>query len=718
MNPAIARSIRVCLAVGLASLLLLSTLCALSVEAEPQATEVVTTNETQTVVRAELGGVFGAAGPVARAAETLPNGVAAGDTIQTSTVLWVRATTVGDVLFECSTDATFSTDVLTATASVTDLLQPVKVQMAGLSAATAYFYRATDAAVASGGGRFRTAHASGSYAGLRFGAAGDWRGSLAPYPSIANADERDLDFFVEHGDTIVAGSPSPAATKIEAFRLRHNEVYSIHRGLNTWAALRASTSILATIDDNEVRNNFAGGADASTDDRFDETSGFINETQVYRNALQAFQEYNPLRDEFYGATGDDRTAHKRQLYRFTTYGNDAAVFILDTRSFRDEPLPLEDPANQYQVFDFLTNSYNDTSRTMLGAQQLADLKADLLQTQADGITWKFVLVSGPIQNLGVYLAPDRYEGYAAERIDLLRFIDQNAIDNVVFIAASLHGTIVNNLTYQEEPPGFPPPDQVATGAFEVIVGPVAISPTFGPAAVNIAEEYELITPTEKADYEGRSREGKDEFVQKLVDDKLLAPLYYDPTGLDGSEIDAALLQGGYVTVHTYGWSEFEVDRATQILTVTTYGIDPYNEAELATNPNDIITRTPAVVSRFVVTPTLSPGTAIEPLSGITIDGPITGTVTTTYAFTASARPVSATTPVTYTWRATDWTPVTQTSGLSDTACFSWTISGTKTITAVATNGGPPVRCTHTITIRARSAERKRIYLPLVLRNWN
>jgi len=56
-----------------------------------------------------------------------------------------------------------------------------------------------------------------------------------------------------------------------------------------------------------------------------------------RTALQAFQEYNPLQDEFYGATGD-RTADERQLYRFNTYGSDAAVFYW-TLSFRDAELP-------------------------------------------------------------------------------------------------------------------------------------------------------------------------------------------------------------------------------------------------------------------------------------------------------------------------------------------------------------------------------------------
>jgi len=30
----------------------------------------------------------------------------------------------------------------------------------------------------------------------------------------------------------------------------------------------------------------------------------VNDTKFYENGLQAFQEYNPLQDEFYGATGD------------------------------------------------------------------------------------------------------------------------------------------------------------------------------------------------------------------------------------------------------------------------------------------------------------------------------------------------------------------------------------------------------------------------------
>ena len=671
MNTVIAHSIRVGLAAGVAALLLLGMLSTLTME-----TENPSSNTTMDNILS----------PLARAAGTLPNGVAAGDTTPTSTVLWARATTIDDVLFEYSTDPTFGTAVLTATATVTDLLRPVKVQIAELGPATTYYYRVADAGGASGTGRFRTAAAGGAHAGLRFGVSGDWCGDLAPYPSIANADERDLDFFVEHGDTIIAGS----ATTLEEFRLRHNEVYSTHLGLNTWAALRAATSILATIDDNDVRDSFAGGAIPSSDSRFDDTGAFINETELYGNALRAFQEYNPLQDEFYGATGDGRTAGKRKLYRLNRHGRDAAVFILDTRSFRDEPLPLDDPTDLSQILTFLTDSLNDTSRTMLGAQQLADLKAGLQQAQADGVTWKFVLVSGPIQNLGIFHAPDRYEGYAAERTDLLRFINQNSIENVAFIAASFHGTIVNNLTYQEALLGA----QIPTGAFEVIVGPVAIDPPFGPAVIDLAEDFDLITPQERATYDGLSRDGKDEFVRQLIDEELLAPLDYDPTGLDGSGIEASLLQGGYVAVHTYGWTEFDVDQGTQALTVTTYGIALYTGAELAANPDDVVTRTPTVVSQF----TVNPKRVLVPLDAVTIDGPVTGTISTTHTFTAAVSPVNATTPITYIWQASGQVPVTQTGQVSDTARFAWPVTGTKTISVIAHNGGPPVSNTHTITI--------------------
>ncbi len=217
---------------------------------------------------------------------TLINGIASGDTTQDSTVLWARSTVPGTVTFEYSTYADFSNIIGTIDAEVTNINLPVKVEINNLTAGTDYYYRVTDAAGDSLSGEFTTSAEIGEFQGLRFGVSGDWRGELAPYPIINNADERDLAFFVEHGDTIYADIASDAVKNpdgtrksqvetIEEYRAKHSEVYSNRLGLNAWADLRASTSILATIDDHEVTNDFAGGADVSTDDRFAGESGLI-----------------------------------------------------------------------------------------------------------------------------------------------------------------------------------------------------------------------------------------------------------------------------------------------------------------------------------------------------------------------------------------------------------------------------------------------------------
>src|SRR5262249_36264541 len=67
-----------------------------------------------------------------------------------------------------------------------------------------------------------------------------------------------------------------------------------------------------------------------------------------------------------------------------------------------------------------------------------------------------------------------------------------------------------------------------------------------------------------------------------------------------------LLQGLYMATDVYGWTEFSIDPDTQKLTVTTYGIQPYSQAELEANPAAILGRVPQIVTQFEVTPELPP----------------------------------------------------------------------------------------------------------------
>ncbi|MEB3291941.1 MAG: phytase [Synechococcales bacterium] len=561
--------------------------------------------------------------PRAPQAQSLVNGVTSGDTTQTSTVLWARSTFAGAVTFEYSTDRTFSTIAGKATATVTNPNLPVKVEITGLQAGTEYFYRVTDAAGDRELGEFKTANNPGTYGGFRMGVSGDWRGELAPYPAIANADDRNLDLFILNGDTIYSDYASPAvrnpdgsekeqATSLDEFRLKHAEVYGSRNGQNFWQDLRSKTSVMATVDDHEVTNDFEGGEDlakqsAAQQQLYGANRGLVNDSPLYETGMQAFQEYNPIRDEFYGETGDPRTAGERKLYRYNTFGSDAATFILDTRSFRDSGLPA---ANLTNPTEFLVNSFNP-QRTFLGRPQVEDLKRDLLAAERDGITWKFITVPEPIQNLGVLAASDRFEGYAAERTEILKFIDDNKISNVVFVAADIHGTVVNNLTYQLAPGGA----QIATSAFEITTGSVAFDAPFGQTVAELAAGLGLLTPAQKSFYDSLPiandaddlPNDKDDFIKGVVNDGLRA-LGYDPVGLNNNLsqanglINAKLLQGDYSATHTYGWTEFHVDATTQKLVVTTYGIAPYSREELLANPAAVLARQPKVVSQFEVDP--------------------------------------------------------------------------------------------------------------------
>jgi hypothetical protein len=396
--------------------------------------------------------------------------------------------------------------------------------------------------------------------------------------------------------------PSPQARSLSELRAKHAEGYGTRLGQNYWADLRQSTSVYVMIDDHEVTNDFAGGAAPASDPRFaSEPGSFINETPFFASGLEAFIDYNPVRPEYYPASADARSSNKRKLYRYRKFGRDAAMFLLDSRSFRDAPLPpVANPTDPAQIGAYLVNSLVRTDRTLLGRQQVAELKADLLDAQAAGIVWKFIMVPEPIQNLGVLGASDRFEGYAAERTELLDFIVSNSILNVVFVTADIHGTVTNNLSLQRFT-GTAITQAPVPGAFEISTGSVAFDAPFGPTVFGLAQAFGLVTPQQVALYNALPRAGKDEVVRSLINAQVV-PLGYPAVGL-GGVANVAITQGSSdLSMHTFGWTEFAISAATGELTVTTWGIDPYTQAGLVADPATIIARAPAVVSEFRVLP--------------------------------------------------------------------------------------------------------------------
>jgi 3-phytase len=570
---------------------------------------------------------------------SLPNGVASGDVTPTSAVLMARSSDPARLLFEwveapseVAEESDFD-DARRRSRWVRDPQVPAKLTLRALKPSTRYDYRVTNTRTGEYvTGAFRTPGRPGRFEGLIFGAGGDWQ-QAPPYPSLRNVEERDLDLFLKLGDSIYADSETPAlpgvaqARTLEEFRIKHDEVASPRPEapeFNVMPSLTRAQPLLVTIDDHELVDNFAGGAlpgtspdapDLNPDEPplFTDPVPYVNQTQAYRDALQAFGEYHPTKERRWFTPFDDRMHRRPKLFRYRRFADDAAIIVLDSRSFRDAQVePVGNPSDPDAVAAFLTRIW-EPGRTLLGQAQLAALQLNLLKAQLAGVTWKFVVIPEPIQNFGVVTAEDRFEGYAVERTTLLAFIDRAGIDNVVFIAGDFHGTLINNLTYQPEGPLGP---VVPTNAFEIVTGPAAFfNGLFGPAVIGIALEAGLLSEDEKAFYDSLQvapdmdsiPNDKDDFLKGLINAQT-EPFGFDPMGLNENLpeaeglIDATLLQGDYVAAHQFAWTEFNIDPDTQVLTVTIWATDAHSEAEFLADSDAVTALQPEIVTEFEVTP--------------------------------------------------------------------------------------------------------------------
>lgn len=427
---------------------------------------------------------------VSQVALLFPHGIASGDVRDRSAVLWTRPSRATPVTAEISTDPGFG--VLAFRRTVTpspDRDLTVKVQATRLDPGTRYHYRFRAGRGAfSATGTFVTAPAADAGAGVSFAFSGDSDGTHvrgAPGLSFAVLDgvaaERP-DFFVYLGDTIYADSglaPSPAST-LEGYRARYREARSI-RELRD---LMSATSVIATWDDHEVENDF----DRETVDPARFAAG-----------LRAFQEYMPLAEQRGG-----------RLYRKFRWGRDAEMFVLDGRSYRSRQVsktPACDnppgsrmadlapalPAPIRAAFAPLIRqmalpvppgclaAIYDPGRTMLGEAQKYWLMRELARSDA---TWKLIVNQTPVQEF--FANPyDRWEGYAAERIEILTVVRASNIRNVVWLSSDTHATLVNDVRIDT----FTPPFDV-TGMKEVVGGPIAatlfaqsVAAVAGPAVV-------------------------------------------------------------------------------------------------------------------------------------------------------------------------------------------------------------------------------------------
>lgn len=439
----------------------------------------------------------------AQALVSFAHGVASGDVTATSAVLWTRVDRPAPLIVEVSPDATFQR--LTFTRSVqaeaaSDFT--VKVVAAPLEPGRTYFYRWYDASLnavhPSEVGSFKTPPLLSASSGVvRFAFTGDTDGTRVDgkpffnnFEALDAARRENLDFFVYLGDTIYADADAGGHTAdatLDEFRAS----YKVNRQVPALRNLLQATSTYATWSDHEVRDNYAGQT---------------VDPALYANGRRAFLEYMPMLEP---NVARDAGCAGSPLFRVFHWGADIDLFILDERSCRSAEADARCPGPVPRVGDlaptlpaafraqfspFLSpmpapgclEALADPARTMLGKTQKQLFEAALLSSTA---RFKFVINELPIQQL--FLLPyDRWEGYAAERKEILDFIRDRAIKNVIFLATDIHANVINDVFIDR----FTDPRPIAQ---EFVTGPVAIytseadtlrtlGPLFGPRAVAAA----------------------------------------------------------------------------------------------------------------------------------------------------------------------------------------------------------------------------------------
>jgi alkaline phosphatase D len=377
----------------------------------------------------------------------IPYGVASGDINGNSAIIWSRSDRPARIIVEYSTSESFrNLRRLTGQAALVNTDFTARVNLTGLPPGQEIFYRVifqdlTDTNIYSVPviGQLRTAPQnrrdiffawSGDTAGQGWGINPEW-GGMKIYESIRQLNP---DFFIHAGDNIYADNPIQSEVKLEDGSIWKNittpekskvaETLSEFRGNFTYNLLdenirrfNAQVPQLVQWDDHEVRNNWYP-QQILDDDRYK----VKNVSLLAARAKQAFLEYTPIRFD---------PKDPQRIYRSFNYGPALEIFMLDERSYRGA-----NTTNRQTVASAET--------AFLGNPQLKWLKSKLHNSKA---TWKIIASDMPV-GLIVRDGKTNFEnaangdgpalGRELELADLLQFIKQKNIRNVVWLTADVH----------------------------------------------------------------------------------------------------------------------------------------------------------------------------------------------------------------------------------------------------------------------------------------
>lgn len=396
-----------------------------------------------------LGQTGGSAKKVSFSADPFSMGVASGDPDHESVILWTRLgpkpLEAGggmpdhpvEVNWEIAEDEAFKKVVGSGKVNASPALGfSVHIEAKGLKADHWYYYRFTSGDATSRTGRTRTMPLpDASPEKLRFGVTScqHWeQGLFTAYQQMLK-DEPDIVFHL--GDYIyeyaagrggnVRRHIGPEIETLDQYRVRYCQ-YRTDKDLQD---MHAACPWFLTWDDHEVDNNYANDISEQRD---------VTPAQLLlrrANAYQAYYEMMPLRPSSLPK------GPNMQLYRKSSFGKLAELYVLDTRQYRtDQPNnDGKDPLNEAAL---------NPRNTLLGEAQRKWLFESLKQSPG---TWNILaqqvmmaLVDRQTKGAAAY-SMDQWPGYAAERQKLLEHIRDHKVSNAVVLTGDIHSNWANEL---------------------------------------------------------------------------------------------------------------------------------------------------------------------------------------------------------------------------------------------------------------------------------
>lgn len=391
------------------------------------------------------------------------HGVASGDPLTDSVIVWTRVTTDStgaiEAFLEVALDPEFEHRVIASPVIATpERDHTVKVDIDGLEPGTTYYYRFFALGRESTTGRTRTAP-EGTVDRLRFvvcSCSSLAHGWFHAYRRIA--ERADLDFVVHLGDYIYeyatgrygnvrAYEPEHDIVSLDDYRTR----YAQYRRDADLQAVHQQHPFVTVWDDHEsADNSHQNGAENHHDDQGDWQTR-------KQNATQAYLEWLPIRE---GAAG--------VIYRLLQFGDLVDLIMLDTRLVgRDEP--VSGPGD--------TDAIEDPERSLLGAEQEAWLEERLRGSQA---RWQFIgqqVMMGQLHLVpGTPLNIDQWDGYAASRDRFFAAIEAAGLENVVVLTGDIHSSWAIDLAPDPFDPELYDPETGAGSVAVEFVTPAISSP--------------------------------------------------------------------------------------------------------------------------------------------------------------------------------------------------------------------------------------------------